>query len=335
MVKRGHAIGNHTYTHPRDFERSTPSQVIKELEKCEEVIERLTGHRAKLASGRRAGCSTGRCWPSPMRKATRPSCGRSRPTTTMPPPRRRWRRARVLRKVHPGSIILAHDGTFPLASAMWRPPALIVAGLQKRGYHFVTVPEFVRPGPERGGAEARLTGPASQRGTRAPSNKCFHGPFDEQAESHQVVGVVESVRHHNPQDGWTVARVHVTEGSGEGELVSCVGCLAEGAGGHGRPTVGAVGGPPRVRRPVPLLALRATKADDGGGDPPLPLRRRHQGRRPEAGRDDGGGLRRRHAAHPGGGAGAPAASCPESARRSPRRSWKVGSSAGRAMPRAC
>ena len=53
------------------------------------------------------------------------------------------------------------------------------------------------------------------------------GLFDEQAELHQIVGVVESVRHHNPQDGWTVARVRVTEGSGEGELVSCVGCLAE------------------------------------------------------------------------------------------------------------
>ena len=43
----------------------------------------------------------------------------------------------------------------------------------------------------------------------------------------ELIGVVESVRHHNPEDGWTVARVRVSEGSGEGALVAVVGNLAE------------------------------------------------------------------------------------------------------------
>ncbi len=43
----------------------------------------------------------------------------------------------------------------------------------------------------------------------------------------ELVGIIESVRHHNPEDGWTVARVRVSEGSGEGELASVVGNLAE------------------------------------------------------------------------------------------------------------
>jgi len=51
--------------------------------------------------------------------------------------------------------------------------------------------------------------------------------FKEQSELHQLIGAIEAVRHHNPNDGWTVARVRVTEGSGAGETVTCVGCLAE------------------------------------------------------------------------------------------------------------
>jgi len=46
-------------------------------------------------------------------------------------------------------------------------------------------------------------------------------------DARELVGIVEAVRHHNPDDGWTVARVRVSEGSGEGSLVSVVGNLAE------------------------------------------------------------------------------------------------------------
>ena len=43
----------------------------------------------------------------------------------------------------------------------------------------------------------------------------------------ELIGVIESVRHYNPEDGWTVARVRVSEGSGANELASVVGNLAE------------------------------------------------------------------------------------------------------------
>jgi exodeoxyribonuclease V alpha subunit len=42
----------------------------------------------------------------------------------------------------------------------------------------------------------------------------------------QLIGTIVAVRHHNPQDGWTVARLQVTEGSGAGELCAAVGCIA-------------------------------------------------------------------------------------------------------------
>ncbi len=43
----------------------------------------------------------------------------------------------------------------------------------------------------------------------------------------ELVGTIEYVRHHNEEDGWTVARLRVGEGpSGAGEAVSIVGCIA-------------------------------------------------------------------------------------------------------------
>ncbi len=42
-----------------------------------------------------------------------------------------------------------------------------------------------------------------------------------------MTGAIEAVRHHNPDDGWTVARLRVSEGSGAGEVVSVVGNLAQ------------------------------------------------------------------------------------------------------------
>jgi len=47
-------------------------------------------------------------------------------------------------------------------------------------------------------------------------------------ELREVGGTIEQVRHHNEEDGWTVARLRVGDGySGAGEVIAVVGCLAE------------------------------------------------------------------------------------------------------------
>ncbi len=51
--------------------------------------------------------------------------------------------------------------------------------------------------------------------------------YTEEESLRELVGIVEAVRHHNPDDGWTVARVRVSEGSGAGTVVAVVGNLAE------------------------------------------------------------------------------------------------------------
>ena len=50
----------------------------------------------------------------------------------------------------------------------------------------------------------------------------------EAQEQQELYGTIEAVRHHNPEDGWTVARLRVAEGqTGAGELVPVVGNLAQ------------------------------------------------------------------------------------------------------------
>jgi peptidoglycan-N-acetylglucosamine deacetylase len=140
----GHAIGNHTWDHPL-----------------------LPGHRVLADASEIARC--GALLQSLLGK----------PTTLFRPPSGEWDRAtrdaagglgyqiilwsaavghhsvqtpqamasRIIRRIRPGAIILAHDGD-PTGNRLNRTPniqaaAIIVAELQRRGYRFVTVPELL------------------------------------------------------------------------------------------------------------------------------------------------------------------------------------------------
>jgi peptidoglycan/xylan/chitin deacetylase (PgdA/CDA1 family) len=50
---------------------------------------------------------------------------------------------RVLTRVRPGAIILAHDGTFASRINDVRATPLIIEELRRQGYRFVTVPELL------------------------------------------------------------------------------------------------------------------------------------------------------------------------------------------------
>jgi len=141
VIARGHAIGNHTYSHPPDLKFSPSGQIDFEIEKCEDVIRQL-------------------CWMSP--RLFRPPKGllsndllalaSSKGYVTVlwtvcayshnaPAPEAMAKR--VISRVQPGAIILAHDGMYPMR---WRDVAatpLIIEGLLKQGYRFVTVPELL------------------------------------------------------------------------------------------------------------------------------------------------------------------------------------------------
>jgi len=153
VLKHGHVIANHTYTHPSNLELDTEAQMIREMDKCEEVIERFTGNRAHLF---------------------RPPCGLVDGTVITiaseegyktilwsisadhhDAPTPRLMAQRVLKHIGPGGIILAHDGRFPMR---WKDVAaapMIIEALKKKGYRFVTVPELLEIGSHTNQTSAR------------------------------------------------------------------------------------------------------------------------------------------------------------------------------------
>jgi len=152
VVRRGHELGNHTYSH-RNLIFRWPSEVQSELA---ETDRRL-----------RAAGATG-----PI--ALRPPLGKRWFTL----PFLLWRSGRtlamwevdsgdydpandaktlvqsVLRQVRPGSIVLFHDGSFRLNHPRDRTIAAIqdiIPALQAQGYRFVTLSELLRSGRPSGG----------------------------------------------------------------------------------------------------------------------------------------------------------------------------------------
>ncbi len=145
VVSEGHAVGNHTYSHPFWAPMETPDRISREINKAEYSIYKATGQ-----------------WPSYFR----PPHGWRSPwmmqlarkekftvvTWTVTP--EDWERIssktikrRVLSKCGAGSIILMHDG-LELRQDPQRQqtvaalPAIITA-LKSRGYRFVTIPELI------------------------------------------------------------------------------------------------------------------------------------------------------------------------------------------------
>lgn len=144
VLKRGHVIANHTYTHPSNIESDTSAQVVRELEQCEQVVERMSGKRAYFFRP-----------PRGLIDSTVFSIAKDEGYQTIlwtvcadhhDAPTPELMAERVLRLNRPGGIILAHDGSFP---SRWRDVAatpLIIERLQKQGYRFVTIPELLKIG---------------------------------------------------------------------------------------------------------------------------------------------------------------------------------------------
>jgi peptidoglycan/xylan/chitin deacetylase (PgdA/CDA1 family) len=145
IVSEGHAIGNHTYSHPLLGPVESPSRFQRELDRADLAIQAATGVRTRLFRPPRG-------LRSPWMMHLARSSGYQVVTWSVSPDD--WRHPpsaviaeRVLDRVRPGAIVLLHDGLETMAS----PPQentvaalpAILEGLQKRGYRFVTVPELI------------------------------------------------------------------------------------------------------------------------------------------------------------------------------------------------
>jgi peptidoglycan/xylan/chitin deacetylase (PgdA/CDA1 family) len=153
VLKRGHVIANHTYTHPRNIEADTAPQIIRELELCEQVIERMTGRRACLFRPPR-GLVDSTVFTIAQEEGyqtilwTVCADHHDAPTPEL-------MAKRVSKLIKPGGIILAHDGTFPSRWKDVQATPLIIESLLKQGYRFLTLPELLAKGGQKFGREER------------------------------------------------------------------------------------------------------------------------------------------------------------------------------------
>ncbi|HUT74009.1 MAG TPA: polysaccharide deacetylase family protein [Armatimonadota bacterium] len=142
-VAEGHAIGNHTWDHPV-MAGETAVQDLLEIERCEDEIERICGECTHLFRPPKG------LWDRDTFLTAEAlgyrmilwSVALEHHSAHTPEEMAQ----RVLDKVRPGMIVLAHDGE-PCHPAnrekTMRALPILVDGLQHQGYRFVTVPQLL------------------------------------------------------------------------------------------------------------------------------------------------------------------------------------------------
>jgi peptidoglycan-N-acetylglucosamine deacetylase len=144
IARRGHEIGNHTYSHPLLTAIETPQKIKREVESGAASIEKATGRCPHLF---RPPCG----WRSPWMMKCVHDLGYSVVTWDVDP--NDWKHPvslviekSVSRSVHAGSVVLLHDGlrTFdnPNISSTIAALPVIIHDLQARGFEFSTVSDL-------------------------------------------------------------------------------------------------------------------------------------------------------------------------------------------------
>ncbi|MDT7570233.1 MAG: hypothetical protein QOE05_407 [Actinomycetota bacterium] len=138
ILRGGHALGNHTYTHPT-LNRLEATAVRSEVTRCAELLRRLTGSPG--VAFRPSGgpsvtpvmveAATAAGYPVVLGYDVDPSDNRDPGATTVT--------RRVLAQVRPGSVVSLHLGHAGTVAAL---PG-ILAGLKQRGLTAVTAPQLI------------------------------------------------------------------------------------------------------------------------------------------------------------------------------------------------
>jgi peptidoglycan/xylan/chitin deacetylase (PgdA/CDA1 family) len=140
ILRGGHALGNHTYTHPT-LHRLSASAIRSEVSRCATVLRRLTGSPG--AAFRPSGGPT----ITPPMVAAAASSGYDLvlgydvdPSDNLDPGASAVA-SRVLATVRPGSIVSLHLGHAGTVEALPH----ILSGLRGRGLHAVTATRLLAP----------------------------------------------------------------------------------------------------------------------------------------------------------------------------------------------
>jgi len=138
-ILEGHEIENHTYSHP-ELDQREPVSFYEELIRCERVIHRVTGRSPSYFRPPK------RLYNNEVVKTAQLN-GYQVVLWTVAMENKNDRTVkdvvkRVMKKVKPGAIILAHDGTLNRSLTIRALPVLIDE-LHKQGYRLVTLKELM------------------------------------------------------------------------------------------------------------------------------------------------------------------------------------------------
>lgn len=136
MAAEGHVVGNHSYTHSWRFPLRSLGRTVEELRRTGEVLHRITGRQPRLFRPP-FGVTNPTIARAVRRLGLDPVGWSIRSLDTMGQSPERVA-ARILRRLHPGAVILLHDR----CAGSERLVELLVEGLRSRGLEPVTLPEL-------------------------------------------------------------------------------------------------------------------------------------------------------------------------------------------------
>ena len=136
MVAEGHVVGNHSYTHSWRFPLRSLGRTMEVLCRTAEVLHRITGRQPRLFRPP-FGVTNPTIARAVRRLGLDPVGWSIRSLDTMGQSPERVA-ARILRRLHPGAVILLHDR----CAGSERLIGLLVEGLRSRGLEPVTLPEL-------------------------------------------------------------------------------------------------------------------------------------------------------------------------------------------------
>jgi peptidoglycan-N-acetylglucosamine deacetylase len=140
-VDEGHAIANHTLTHPRNLEDCSPMQILDEIEGCEKILQQQTESHPHFFRPPR-GFIDQDVYKLVTNKKYKvvlwTVCGDHHDAQTP-----EAMADRILDVAQPGSIILLHDGTFYSRWKDVEATRLVLDNLSKKGYKFITIQELL------------------------------------------------------------------------------------------------------------------------------------------------------------------------------------------------
>lgn len=136
MATEGHVVGNHSYTHSWRFPLRSLGRTVEELRRTGEVLHRITGRQPRLFRPP-FGVTNPTIARAVRRLGLDPMGWSIRSLDTMGQSPERVA-ARILRRLHPGAVILLHDR----CAGSERLVGLLVEGLRSRGLEPVTLPEL-------------------------------------------------------------------------------------------------------------------------------------------------------------------------------------------------